>query len=85
MIVGVAIKNRLTGHVFALPKPARHDTVIRALLEKGETGWAKGEQGFITDEKIFLNRGRAMLHAVACGQPFLTHPMGQILFSEDLW
>lgn len=85
MIVGVAIKHRETGKVFAMSRPARHDGLINALRKRKQFDHAKGDQGFVTDEGIFLDRERAMLHAVASAQPFVTNPRGSILFSEDLW
>lgn len=84
MIVGVAIKHRETGKVFAMGKPARHDTVINALRKQEKFDHAKGEQGFVTDQGIFLDRTQAMMHVVACAQPLKARG-SSLLFSEDLW
>lgn len=55
VIVGVAIKHRETKAIFSLPKPARHDSLIKVLIAMDghsnisaipEREWAKGEQGF---------------------------------------
>ena len=79
-IVGVAIRHRETGAVFAITRPARHDTAIRELLALGKEAFAKGEQGFVTSEGDFLTREEAWLLARKTGQF-----RGEILFSEDLW
>ena len=91
MITGVAIKDRRTGEVFSIPKPARHCCVIRSLVKlRRWTSARNGEQGFITESGEFLNRQRGMLHAIQFGQLLKTPEPGRlgngdILFSEDLW
>ena len=82
MLIGVAIRHRETGEVFAISKPARHHMVIRALVDAGKPEHAKGEQGFITESGIFLNREQAALHAFANEQ--CTY-VGRTLCSENLW
>lgn len=42
------------------------------------------EQGFITDQGIFLNRKEALQHAIDCGQ-LKKETVFNYLFSEDLW
>lgn len=85
LIIGVAIKHRLTGDVFFLLKPNRHSDVIRALVERGDRDHAKGEQGFLTDDGTFLNRWQA----ARCVKRTRQHTTGSvrlnILLSEDLW
>lgn len=94
MITGVAIKHRETGAVFSLPKPARHDSLIRALIQSDghpeisqepEREWAHGIQGFVTESGEFLTRDQALLHVTANEQPTTGTPRGSILFSEDIW
>lgn len=79
-ITGVAMRHRETKEVFSLPKPARHDSLIRALVDQGKPDFAKGEQGFITEDGRFLDREEAFVHAARFGQL-----KSRILFSEDLW
>lgn len=49
------------------------------------------EEGFLTDKGDFLDRKRALDHAIACGQVDPESLAGEdivrsgILFSEDLW
>lgn len=85
LIVGVAMKHRETGDVYWLLKPARHDSLIKALIAVDKRDWAKGHQGFITDEGQFLNRESAWLYAVNDGSAKGIRWGGRELFSEDLW
>ena len=40
------------------------------------------EQGFLTENGLFLNRTQAKQHALKCGQ---VETIGTELFSEELW
>ena len=67
----------------------RHSDCIKvaAILIKNGIGTrpVKGEQGFLTDQKKFLNREAAAIHAIACGQIEKLKYSSTELFSEDLW
>lgn len=53
-----------------------HDKIIKSRIE----------QGFLTDDRTFLNRYDAMQHAIACGQlPPDADKTCKELYSEDLW
>lgn len=84
MIVGVAIKCRLTCSVFSMPKPARHDSVIKRLFQLGQYKHCRGEQGFVNENGTFFTRAQAMEHCLAIGQHVAGARSG-ILFSEDVW
>ncbi len=63
----------------------RHPFIIRHLVE--DLKYQKpimGEQGFMTDKGIFLNRYDAAKHAIECGQ-IIKPKWGNMLFSEDVW
>lgn len=83
-ITGVAIRHRETKAVFSMPKPARHDTLILELVKLGEPDFAKGEQGFVTEDGRFLEREEAFVYALRFGQLKNTK-LRRLLFSEDLW
>lgn len=72
------------GITVSLPPPARHHTILRALLNWTKYTPQPHEQGFLTDAGRFVTREEA--HDLAwrsgqCGSP--QHPTQ--LFSEDLW
>jgi len=60
VIVAAAIKHQRTGVVFSMSPPARHDTLIKALIARQppEKEFARGVQGFVTDYGAFLDRER---------------------------
>lgn len=62
----------------------RHPDIIHKMIEQGYEKPITGEQGFITDQGIFLDRYQAAKHAIECRQIAKTKIDG-ILFSEDLW
>jgi len=82
-IVAAAIK--YDGVPYALPKPARHHHVIKAVSEfVGEANWpVDQEQGFMTDRGRFVNRSLAMRIALQARQ--LSMAPRPWLASEDLW
>lgn len=90
MIKAAAIKDE-SGKIWSLPVPARHNHILEhmrlcGVVYKVPSGLlvAKGEQGFIDDQGIFLNRIEAGKHAIACSQiSYLRWPPN--LYSEDLW
>lgn len=85
MKVDVAAIRTRGGEVFSLPRPARHDAVIRLVFKKtGQKVTTADEQGFLSDCGIFLSRKQAEAVARRSGQ--LTGPViGGSLTSEDLW
>ena len=85
MIVAAALRvpNGLT---FSLPRPARHDAVIHAMVDHGISAkFDRAEQGFLDDAGGFLGRRDAFLHALACGQIREEDDGRKVLVSEDLW
>ena len=90
MIVSAAIKDEETGHVYALPAPARHHNI---LFHMADIKAAPGEQGFIDDNEGFVSRGRAAMIvmrddqklAPKNGKPRREPDHPRELFSEDLW
>lgn len=84
MIVSAAISHE--GHVFSLPRPARHHDIIRLIHERTGQPVRGEEQGFLDDRGRFLRRKPAARVAVVCGQvkPEALLSSG-MLFSEDLW
>jgi hypothetical protein len=85
MIVGVAIKHRRTGEVFAMTKPARHFNLLEQLRSDGKFEFTHGEQGFLTDEGTFIDRFQARGYVELNGQPTLHRVGTRDLLSEDLW
>jgi len=84
MIVAAALcKN---GLIFTIPPPARHDTIIRSMIE-ARANPTDAEQGFLTQDGRFLRRAPALRHAIECGQlPEDVKLCGGLhLTSEDLW
>lgn len=97
MILGVAIK---VGELMVcLPKPNRHGDCIHhavtVLKQKPPVSSRFDEQGFYTDEGLYLDRIEAAKYARSHNQilenrkhlKLLTHNSKQVeyLFSEDLW
>jgi hypothetical protein len=81
-ITSVAIK--IDDKIYILPRPARHNDVIRYLVENGFQPPIKGVQGFITNTGEFVDRKQGKIIATKANQLIKeTHPT--MLFSEDLW
>lgn len=89
MIVAAAIRRQ--GLVFTLPRPARHHDVMRAMFAQGVPAAGDGvDQGFLTDEGMFLRRAAALGHAIEADQVKVDSDgrpkiLGGELTSEDLW
>ncbi|WP_423459923.1 hypothetical protein [Ottowia sp. VDI28] len=95
MIVAAAVK--INGAIITMSRPARHADILRqisGLYGPGERpGWTyeAEEQGFLTDDGVFLNRRAAYHHAHICGQGTPRRRVsssdyaGDELYSEDLW
>jgi len=79
-IVAAAIKDP-EGKVWSLPAPARHENVIRLMCSKGARALDSNE-GFLTDEGVFVDRLKAASIARAAGQ--VKRPV-DVLASTDLW
>jgi hypothetical protein len=77
---------RLDGRVFL---GRRHADILHqnAVSRDGViiSSIAGGEQGFVTDEGLFLDRELAAKHALGCGQISKLKYSKNVLFSEDLW
>jgi hypothetical protein len=84
MITEAAI--RLDGRVFT---GRRHADIFHAnaVSRNGVivSSIAGGEQGFVTDKGLFLDRKLAAKHALECGQIKALRYSKTELFSEDLW
>lgn len=91
MIAGVAVKDR-TGKIWYLPKPCRHPHVFWfvTLVVGSRKGMmdlmATHEQGFVTEDGIYLNRKEAWDYAFRHKQ-LLGDRVNRIgeLFSEFVW
>ncbi len=84
MIIAAAIRDEVQGYNLSLLPPARHHDIINALANRGYALPIKGDQGFIDDQRGFVDRLQAADIAVSQGQiPRLRWPPQ--LFSEDLW
>jgi len=84
MIIGVAIKDG-DGRVYSLPEPYRHSHVIGVMARICKLKIPIiGEQGFITDDGIFLGREEAAVYALQNKQ-IEKLSWGPELYSEDLW
>ncbi len=82
MLISVAI--RTEQQTYALPPPNRHHDVIHMLAEMGHATPITGEQGFIDDQRGFVNRRDGAQIALDQKQTTgLKWPPD--LFSEDLW
>jgi hypothetical protein len=92
-LVAVILKNvisaaaiRLDGRVYT---GRRHADIFHAnaVLRNGVivSSIAGGEQGFVTDKGLFLDRELAAKHALECGQIRRLKYSKTELFSEDLW
>jgi hypothetical protein len=81
------------GQVFAMPRPARHHTIMHAIAKMvPESDWpiASGfrDQGFLTSAGRYVIREEAYEIALAAGQFTLEGRAVNVpgkLFSEDLW
>lgn len=85
MITHVAIKTE-DEVVWSLPSPNRHHDVINHIYEQRQDGkMVTGEQGFLNNEGVFLDRKEALQIAIQANQLIRkTFPENE-LFSEDLW
>ncbi len=83
IIVGVAI--RLEGETHCLPEPFRHHHLIGFLVKRGYRRPIAGPEGFVTNQKRFVNREIARMIAVDADQIKGEPHHRTELFSEDLW
>ena len=82
MIRGVAIMYE--NKMYSLPTPARHGDVIKLIVKEAGVRRVYGEQGFVTDEGVFLDRMSATDYALKSGQ--VEGPIRSSgLCSENLW
>lgn len=74
----------LDGTTHSLPAPNRHHHVIRVIKNLGILKQARGIQGFLTEDGVFVDRETAAKIAMQAGQ--VTKLIDQPeLCSEDLW
>lgn len=91
MIICAALKVQVEGldHTTIIPC-IRHGDGFRILEDLGyapKTKYKVLEQGFLTQNRVFLSRKEAMLHASTIGQlsSTLLKYSGDELYSEDLY
>lgn len=84
-ITGVAIRSEdLVVH--SLPPPYRHDAVISMMVgEKGYSRPVTGEQGFVLEDGMFLDRVQSWRVAKHANQILPGKGGHRELYSEDLW
>jgi hypothetical protein len=91
MIICAAVKIQVEGldHTTIIPC-IRHGDAFRILEDLGyapKTKYKVLEQGFLTQNRVFLSRKESMLHAQQIGQlsSTLLRYGGDELYSEDLY
>ena len=82
-IVAAAI--RQDGMICSVPRPGRHHHVIRAMATAGIPIPIVGEQGFLTDDGLFVDRKRALAIAKTAKQIHGKNGNPNELYSEDVW
>lgn len=82
-IVAAAIKHG--DMICSVPKPGRHHHVIREMARAGIEIPITGEQGFLTDRGLFVDRVRALAIAQTAKQIIRKNGNPNELFSEDVW
>ncbi|RVH56225.1 DUF4031 domain-containing protein [Sinorhizobium meliloti] len=83
-IVSAAV--RYHGVTFSVPRPGRHDDVLRPLYQLSAAAAVNGEEGFLTRTGHFLDRREAKRLAVETGQfRKSARPETDELCTEDLW
>jgi hypothetical protein len=89
LIIAAAI--RLGDATVSLPRPARHHDVLRAIRAVAPDAdmHHPDQQGFLTDDGVFLGRVAAMEHVkfsnTDSSSIWRDPPRGDELFSENLW
>lgn len=74
------------GKVYSLPAPNRHHHVIRHIVEVTGSKCVDGDEGFLDETGLFLEREPAKIRAEKTGQlKQQIDPHESLLFSEDLW
>ncbi len=68
-----------------MERPRRHHDVIHAMAEAGFPTPIRGDQGFLTDDGVFVNRLEGFKIATAAGQILHKYGPADTLFSEDMW
>lgn len=81
MIVAVAIE--LKGQIYWSPRPAKHLNLMLKHLDQ-VPDIDSGLKGFLDDKGNFLDRTKAGIHALACGQ-VAGLPTFRQFQSDDLW
>jgi len=90
MIIGVALRHRVTGELYKLAMPARHNDLFESCPEHFKKG--ASYQGFYDENGEYYSRQAAAEHVVLVGQPLTDYAKEEykhrkitILFSEDVW
>lgn len=86
-ITGVAARNRHSGDIIALPRPARHADLVSLARDLREA-WIDYDEGFIAgpfEHKRFVSRSEGYKIAHASGQIIYRALTPGTLYSEDLW
>ncbi len=65
--------------------PRHHNIIKKCIIELEMVPPIHGEQGFVTDIGVFLNREDAAIHALEIGQIKELKFNSTQLFSEDIW
>jgi hypothetical protein len=74
-----------SGVVHVIAAPARHHTIIHAMVESGHAKPIGGTQGFITSAGRFVDREEGARIAASAGQINSAEYPRDMLFSEDVW
>lgn len=82
-IVAAAIQQ--DGLVCSVRRPGRHHDVIRKMAAAGIPIPINGEQGFLTNDGLFVDRRRALMIAQSAKQIIRGRAAVVELFSEDVW
>lgn len=83
-IVAAAIRTA-DGIIHIAERPGRHHTIINALSRPGGRAILPDEQGFLTNEGLFVSRGEALAIAMNAKQIVHKHHSFSELYSEDMW
>lgn len=81
----VAAALRKDGLIYTMPIPSRHHTIFYQVNKNQGDPLVHPEQGFLTDQGLFVDRESARNIAVKSRQLVGKGHHPRELFSEDLW